>query len=238
MVALRKWLALVFGVCFATIGHAQIGAEIAQQHAQRAGDRLAALTSLRAEGRITIAGETVAVVTLAQRPNRLRVETSTPARRVVQGTDGVNPPWISHTDTKGGVPQDMNEADARDFAESADFDGVLVDYAKKGYSVDYAGEEMIQERKAAKLLVMGPRDEIFFLWLDAQSHEIVKRLVYRTRGDRRISIETLFKDFRPVGGVLQPHRIETSANGETIYVMVLEKMEANPIVAPGIFSKP
>ena len=234
----RKWITLGFSGWLAVTAHAQIGAEIAQQHAQRAGERLAALKSLRTEGRITIAGETVAIVTLAQRPNRLRVVTSTPARRVIQVTDGISPPWISHTDTEGGATQEMNEADARDFLESADFDGVLVDYAKKGYSVDYAGEEMIEQRKTAKLLLMGPRDEIFFLWLDAESHEIVKRLVYRTRGEQRISIETLFKDFRPAAGVLQPHRIETSANGQALYVMVLEKMEANPIVAPGAFSKP
>jgi len=225
-------------VVLPVLAKAQIGAEIAQRHAQRAGERLTALTALRAEGRITIAGETVALVTLAQRPNRLRVETSAPARRVVQATDGVSPPWISHPDMAGGAPQEMNEADARDFRESADFYCVLMDYAKKGYSVDYAGEESVEGRKASKLLIMGPNDEIFFLWVDADSHEITKRLVYPTRGDQRISVETRFKDFRSVGGVLQPHRIETSANGQLIYVMVLEKMEANPIVAPGIFSKP
>jgi len=233
-----KMLLALCGALLATTVRAQIGPEIARQHAQRAGDRLAALTGLRAEGRILIAGETVAVVATAQRPGRLRVETTTPLRHVIQVTDGVNPPWISHTDTQAGAPQDMNEADARDFAVSADFDGVLVDYAAKGYSVDYAGEEVIDGKRAAKLLLMGRRDEIFFLWVDAESHEIVKRLLYRPRGDQRISVETLYKDFRPVGGVLQPYRIETSANGQIIYVMIMDRMEANPIVAPGAFQRP
>ncbi len=226
------------GLLLAVTAHAQIGVEVARQHAQRAGDRLAALQALRAEGRILLGGETISVVAIAQRPGRLRVETTTAQRRVVQVTDGVHPAWISHPDTNGGAPQDMPEVDARDFAMSADFDGVLVDYAAKGYSVDYAGEEAVDGKRAAKLLVMGKRDEIFFLWVDAESHEIVKRLLYRTRAGRRIAIETLYKDFRPVGGVLQPYRIETLADGQQIYVMMMDRMEANPLIAPGTFDRP
>lgn len=233
-----KMLIALCGVLLVATARAQIGPEIARQHAQRAGERLAALQALRAEGRIQIGGETISVVAIAQRPGRLRVETTSARLHVVQVTDGVHPAWISHPDTNAGAPEDMNEADARDFAMSADFDGVLVDYAAKGYSVDYAGEDVLDGRRAAKLLVMGARDQIFFLWVDAESHEIVKRLLYRTRGERRIAIETLYKDFRPVGGVLQPYLIETLSDGKLVYVMTMDRMEANPIVAPGTFSKP
>ncbi len=226
------------GLLLVATAQAQIGPEIARQHAARAGDRLAALSGLRAEGRILIAGETVAFTMLAQRPGKLRVESGPPARRVVQATDGVARPWISHPATAGGAPQDMTEADAQDFMGNADFDGPLVDYAAKGYSVDYAGEDAVDGRRAAKLLLMGRRDEIFFLWVDAGTHEIVKRLVYRTRQDKRIAIETLFRDFRPVGGVPQPHRVETFADGQPVYVMTIDTMEANPVIAPGAFAKP
>jgi hypothetical protein len=42
-----------------------------------------------------------------------------------------------------------------------------------------------------------------------------------------------------VGGVLQPHRIETMANGRTIYVMLIDKMEANPAgVTADTFARP
>jgi outer membrane lipoprotein-sorting protein len=232
----------IFGLAIACLlavtARAQIGPEIARQHAQRAGAHLAELKSLRAEGRILVGDETVSALAFAQRPGRLRVETTTASRHVIQATDGVHPAWISHPDTEGGAPQDMNEADARDFKVNADFDGVLVDYAAKGYSVDYAGEEVLDGKRTAKLLMMGPRDEIFFLWVDVESHEIVKRLVYRTKGEQRVAIETTYKDFRPVGGVPQPYQIETSANGRILYVIIWERMEANPIVAPGTFSKP
>jgi hypothetical protein len=217
---------------------AQLGSELARQHAERAGNRLAALRSLRTEGRTFVGGEVVPFVTLAERPNHLRVESFTPRLRVILCYDGSGAPWISHTATKGGVPQDMAEVDARDFLLNADFDGPLVDYARKGFSVDYAGEDQIDGSKAYKLLLMGRNDEIFFLWVDAVTHEVVKRMVYRNQRGRRVTIETRFMDFRPVEGVLQPYRIETFADGELLYAMIIDRIEANPLIAPGAFARP
>ena len=239
MCAPNRIIGLFIMVTLAVSGQAQLGPEIARQHAARAGDRLAALTALRAEGRTFINDEVVPFTLVAQRPNRLRVESFTPLRRVVQVYDGAGPPWISHTELKGGAPQDMNEADARDFIANADFDGPLVDFAAKGYSVDYAGEETVGGRTACKLLLMNKRDDIFFLWVDAENHEVVKRTAYRMFGQQRVTVDTLFKDFRAVGGVLQPHRIETTANGRTLYIMLIDRMEANPpAIPPETFARP
>ena len=219
-------------------GPAQLGQEIARRHAARAGDRLAALVSLRAEGRTFINGDVVPFLLLAQRPNRLRVESFTPVRRALQGYDGESVPWASHTETKGGMPRDMAEYDAKEFIANADFDGPLVNFADKGYSVDYAGEEVLAGRPAHKLLLMNRRDDIFFLWVDTQTAEVVKRMVYRVANGQRIAVETTFKDFRAVGGVLQPHQIETTANGRSLYVMVIDRMDANPVITPGTFARP
>ncbi len=77
-----------------------------------------------------------------------------------------------------------------------------------------------------------------FLWVDATTSEIVKRTIFRMSTGQRVALDTLFKDFRPVGGVLQPHQIETSANGRLQYVMVIDRMEANPVIAAGTFERP
>jgi outer membrane lipoprotein-sorting protein len=234
---MRRIIPLFCLLAFATSGSAQLGHEIARRHAERAGDRLAALSAVRAEGRTFINGEVVPFLLVAQRPNRLRVESFTPVRRALQVYDGAAAPWASHSENKGGQPGDMAEPEAREFMANADFDGPLVNFASKGYSVNYAGEEPIDGRAAYKLL-MNRGDDIFFLWVDTQSLEVVKRLVYRVSNRQRIAMETTFKDFRPVGGVLQPHQIETKANGHSIYVMVIDRMEANPVIAPDTFVRP
>lgn len=235
---MRRLPYLIIALGLTSTGSAQLGHEIARRHAERAGDRLAALVALRAEGRTFINGEVVPFLLVAQRPNRLRVESFTPVRRALQVYDGETPPWTSHSETKGGYPQDMAEGDAREFIINADFDGPLVNSAAKGFSVDYAGEEPIEGRPAHKLLVMDRSDHLFFLWVDTQTAEIVKRTVYRVNNGQRVAVDTLFKDFRPVGGVMQPHHIETMVNGRLVHVTVIDRMEANPSVAPAKFARP
>jgi hypothetical protein len=238
MRARNRIICMLTMLILAVTGSAQLGHEIARRHAARAGDKLAALVAVRAEGRTFINGEVVPFSLVAQRPNRLRVESFTPVRRALQVYDGATPPWTSHSETKGGSPQAMTEGEAREFVINADFDGPLVNFAAKGFSVDYAGEEPIEGRPAYKLLVMNPSEHLFFLWVDTQSVEMVKRRVFRMTNGQRVAVDTLFKDFRPVGGVMQPHHIETIANGRLLHVTVIDRMEANPAVAPELFARP
>lgn len=217
----------------------EYGREIAERHARRAGDRLAQLQSLYAEGRTLINNEVVPFKLWARRPNQLRVESFTDRRRALQLSDGRHEPWISHTDVAQGAPQEMSAGERKDFLANADFDGALVDFAAKGYTVDYAGEDTIDGRKTSKLLVMSASDDIFFLWLDAQTHEVVKRGVFRIARGQRVMVETYFSDFREVGGVLQPHRIETRFGERVLYLMVISRMEANPAqVTDAVFAAP
>ncbi|MSU46793.1 MAG: hypothetical protein EXS42_06645 [Lacunisphaera sp.] len=75
--------------------------------------------------------------------------------------------------------------------------------------------------------------------MDAQTYEVVKRTVYRAANGQRLAVDTFFKDFREVGGVLQPQRVETMANGRMLYVMLIDQMEANPeSVPPETFGRP
>lgn len=223
----------------AASAQAQLGPEIARKHAARAGEKLAALTGLRAEGRTFINKEVVPFTMIAQRPNRLRVESFTPQHRITQGYDGRNAPWVTLGDAPDAAARDMTPGEAKDFINNADFDGPLVNFEAKGYTVDYAGEEKVEGKPAYKLLLMNKRDDIFFLWLDQDSMEIVKRSVFRVFNNQRVAVDTFFKDYRPVAGVMQPHRVETVTNGKTVYVMLIDKLEANPAeMSATVFARP
>lgn len=218
---------------------ADIGAEVARKHAERSGGRAREIQSLYAEGRTLIRDEVIEFRLWAQRPGRLRVESVSPRRRVVQVADGVHEPFISHSDVEGGRPLRMGASERRDFLGNADFDGPLVDHVEKGNTVDYAGSDLLDGRPASKLLVMSPRDDVLFLWVDEESGEIVKRSVFRVARDRRVTVDTFFSDFREVGGTRQPHRIETKVGEGTLYLMVVARMEADsPRVTPEVFAVP
>lgn len=221
------------------IASAQTGADIARQHAERAGEKLGKLSAYRAEGRTFIGDKEVPFIMWAQRPDRLRIESSTPSRRLVQVYDGAHPPWTSHSEVEGGAPQLMAGSEAREFISNADFDDPLVNSEAKGYSVDYAGEDEVDGRTTHKVLVMSKSDDICFLWVDAESNEIVRRMTYRIVQEQRAVIDTYFKDFRPVAGVMFPHKVEARTNGRAIYTTLIDKMEPNPKKLPAdLFARP
>jgi outer membrane lipoprotein-sorting protein len=234
----RLWLALLAsGPVWLQAG---MGDELAATHLERMGglEKIRAVAAMRAEGRTFIEDKTVEVVMWAQRPNRLRIESRMEGRKFVQVYDGEHPPWQSHSAVEEGAPRPMRENEAREFIRNADFDGPLISYGEKGYTVDYAGEEKVEGRPAYKLLVMSRRDEILFVWLDKESYLLTKRLEYRINQGRRAGIETFYKDYRTVKGVPQPFRIETRSGGRALNVILIDKMEPNPRLPRGVYEFP
>ena len=49
---------------------------------------------------------------------------------------------------------------------------------------------------------------------------------------------TRYDDFRPIDGVLLPHRITIVTDGRVEQQMVVEKIEPNPAVTPETFTRP
>lgn len=216
-----------------------VGHEIAKQHAARGAGRFRDMKSLYIEGRALLGREIVEVRTWAERPNRLRVESGGAERKATQVYDGQHEPLMMHTDFESGRPLRMSTAERADFIANADFDGPLVDFAAKGYAVDFAGEERVAGRPSKKLLLMNATGEVSFLWVDNETFEIVKRGVFRVSEEKRVLVETYFGDFRPVDGVLLPHRIETKIADRTIYLMLLSHMEVDSAkVTPERFAVP
>lgn len=206
---------------------ANLGHEVAARYAERSGGAARRLQSLYAEGRMLVGGEAISLRLWAARPDRLRVESASPERRVVQVHDGRHEPFITHSDVEGGRPLRLAPEERGDFLANADFDGPLVDYALKGYTVDYAGEEVVGGRRTAKLLLMNRRDDVLFYWLDTETNEVVQRRTFRMQQGRRVAIDTRFSDFRAVGATRQPHRIETRVGDRALYVIEIGRMTAD-----------
>lgn len=229
---------LISLISTAPIIGAELGSEIALRHQHRAAGT-APLQSLYVEGRTIAKDEVIEFKLWAARPNQLRMLSVSAQRSVLQVFDGKNEPLISHNEIQDGEPLRMAGAERSEFIANADFDGPLVNFALKGYTVDYAGEEKVNGRPASKLLMMSANDDIFFVWVDQENSEIVRRSVFRVVREKRILVDTYFSDFRPVAGTLQPHRIETKVGDKTLYAMIVTRVEVNSAeVVPECFTVP
>jgi hypothetical protein len=201
--------------------------------------RVAKLTRLRATGTATAAGRQVRFVMLAARPNQVRVETELGARTLVQGYDGEEAPWEYDTGTWPPQYRAMAEGNAKRFVADSEFDDPLIGGAARGYVFDYAGEVEADGRKLIRILVTRKLTDTFSVFLDDQTFFVVMRAEQRTSaGGRTTAIVTHYEDFRPVEGVLLPHRITVALDGVMTQQTRITRIDANPEIEAGVFSRP
>src|SRR5690606_15625167 len=142
----------------------------------------------------------------AERPNRIRIETGEGRNVLIQGWDGVDTPWVQAG--RDGAVTDLSVSEQAEFKMQSEFDDPLFRPAQRGYAIDYAGEEKLDGLPAIKLLVTRNLTEQFVLYLDAETYGIIRRddVVTGPDGEPQAT-QTLYGDFRPVRGVILPHRV-------------------------------
>lgn len=237
---MRFWLG-VFVWVMVPLLHGEDADMLARIHVEAIGGklRMGRLQSLRAEGEVQIDGRHMVFTLLAQRPNRLRMETRSGDRTIVQATDGVNPPWQMLSGDQLGKPTLITGDEAREFAADAEFDDPLVDYDAKGYTIDYAGKMEWAGKQVFRVLVTRRFTAGFYLLLDPETYFIVgKQAVRKLEFGREVSIETRYEDFRPVGGIIMPHRFVTTAAGKPLHETNLLRVQANVAVPEDSFARP
>ncbi len=239
---LARFFPAVFFLALAgTVARADQATDIALIHLSAIGgrERLSALTGLRMSGFVTVAGKRVRFTMIAARPNRVRLETGDNGRSLVNASDGVEPAWEFDTGTWPPRYRAMSDAAAKAFTADAEFDDPLVAGPARGFRLEYAGEAEIDGRKFLRVLVTKNLMDTFTLLIDEETYFIVLRVEQRTTtGGRKRQIVTRYDDFRPVDGVLLPHRVTLMTDGRVEQQMVMEKIETNPEVTPETFTRP
>jgi hypothetical protein len=234
------FLLLLFGAFWggATRLMADFAADVARFSVESAGGVAAheALRGLRAVG-VTRAGDREASFILhAERPNRMRIETIGERGSLVRATDGVHAPWRIDDLLQG--PRRLSRAEERDFLLDAEFDSPLFDHVRRGISLDYGGLAVLEGRRFQKLLAVMRHTELVTLFIDEETGLLTRREQTKRIGGREVVLATVFEDFRPVAGVLLPHRIVTSAGDQVLTDARIQSMDANPGLPPDFFAPP
>ena len=202
-------------------------------------ERIDALVGLHASGYVLTGGKKVRFTMIAVRPNRLRLETGAEGRSLVQASDGVDVPWKFNTSVWPPRYEPMGVTEGRVFASDSEFDDPLVAGSARGFVCDYAGELEVAGRKVVRILVTRKLTDTFSLLVDAETYFIVARIEHRNSvGGRRVEIVTRYEDYRPVDGVLVPHKVAVLSDGKIMQHTVIENVEANPLVTAEIFVRP
>lgn len=217
---------------------ADLAADLARIGLEAAGGLEAhrALHAFKATGVTTVGDKAIPFVIHAARPRCVRVETLGETGSLVRAFDGVHAPWKK--DDPRLPPRPLGREEAKDFLLDADFDTPLFDPRARGISLDYAGEVAIEGRVYHKILASMRLTDLVMLYLDAETHLLVRRDTTKMVRGRPVVVEMHYNDFRQVSGVSLPGRIRTQVDGRVLTDTVIEDYEPNPELPRDFFAPP
>jgi hypothetical protein len=157
----------------------------------------------------------------------------------VQVSDGHTTPWQFDTGNWPPRYRDMSATIARTFAEDAEFDDPIVGGCKRGFTLEYAGEAKVDDKTCVRLLVTHNLTQTFSLLLDSDTFLILRRLEDR-KGPLggTAHVVTIFEDYRPVDGVLVPHKVTLFVDGRPQQQTRIESVQPNPEISSETFERP
>ena len=175
-----------------------------------------------------------------KRPNKTRFEVNAMGQKTLRVFDGKRG-WKLHAGRDGRPELQAFTPQEVQFAQGeAVIDSPLFDYGSGHVAAELDGTDMVEGRKAYRLVVRTPSGQRRNVWIDAQTFLDIKydRISYDSAGVPR-TVTVYYRDFRPVDGLQIPFTIETggtSARGSE--KMVIEKVSLNPPLDDRMFARP
>jgi len=184
------------------------------------------------------------------RPHKSRVELEFRGQTAIQVYDGTNGwklrPFLNRLEVEPYTAEEMKIASMQ-----SELDGFIVDSAAKGTRIDLDGMEKVENRDTYKLKLTLKSGDVTHVWVDAQTFLETKVEGQPRRLDGTYHpVEVYYRDYRTVNGLEIPFLLETRVLpvGKNALGMrdtpvppekaVIEKVEINPKLDAGLFSKP
>ncbi len=199
-------------------------------------ERIKAVETLRVTGRTTGPGAEAPFVMEIKRPNRMRMEITLRGETMVQAFDGEKAWQIIPGKPE---PQVLPEQAARAMREQADFTGPLVDAKGNGLEVTYGGLVKLDTGEAHRLDLTTKGGEKRSVFLDAKTYLEVRGEATIQAGGRTLTMVSLIGDYRPVDGLVLPHRVESGVRGAAQRMrMTIDKVELGVPIDDARFAMP
>jgi len=233
---------LLLAAALASCSRAQSAEDlVAKVLAARGGpDKLKAIQSQRVTGKISFGpGAEGPFIVQFQRPLKMHMEITVAGQTLVRVYDGKSAGWIINPFSPDKSVHPMDDTDLRTITDEADFDGPLLDYQSKGNKVELAGKEEVDGKPVVKLKLTSKAGDVRTYIFDASTYLLVKWEGQRQIDNQQVPIETVFSDYRDVGGVKFAFEIDSSSPGVNARQNItIDKIELNPQLDPAVFAKP
>ncbi|OWR14273.1 histidine kinase [Chryseobacterium sp. VAUSW3] len=213
---------LVFIMLMSGIVSAQTAKEIIEKNIELSGGltNWKLLNSITLQGRLTLGiNDHYPIKIFQERPNLTKtVITINKKETAIEGYDGKKGYAMNYATNK--LQEYPNYV-----AESFDTD--FIDWESKGFEANYLGKEKVGETVCHKVeLIKNVNKTLYFF--DSKSYMLIKEV----KSDESI----IYSDYRKVGSLMMPFRIESSSpKKDSDYVILLNKIETNKVLPANTF---
>jgi len=234
-----RYLALA-AICIIP-GLSQTASELIARNLQAKGgvEKIKALRSLRATGKVQQGAMTMQVASDSMAPNLLRQNYTLQGMTAVQAYDGKTG-WKIDPFQGRRDPEVMGEEELRDIVEDANFAGPLLDYQAQGNRADLLGKDTLDGDEVYKLKVTLKNGDIYYYYLDPETFlEVrIEKVQYINGAVKESVIEC--GSYKLVSGVYMPFTYETGPkqHPDAWSKITYEKIEPNVPMDPAEFKMP
>src|ERR1700733_9883352 len=204
---------LCFGVA-PTPTAAQTASQIlAKVYVARGGlTRIKALRSERITGTISFGSEASGPFTVElKRPMKMHMTLSVQNQTMVRVYDGTQG-WANNPFAGKANPEAMSDEDIQNISEEADFDGPLVDYAKKGNKLELVGKDKVEDKDVWRVRLTTKNGDVRYYLFDAQTLLLLKWEGNRHAEGKEFPVESYFRDYRDVDGVKFAFQVDSGSS--------------------------
>ncbi|WP_426278293.1 histidine kinase [Chryseobacterium sp. S-02] len=217
-----KKLLLVFVLIWSQLSFAQTAKEIIDKNIELSGGltNWKLLNSVLLQGKVILGiKDEYPIKIYQQRPNLTKtVLTINNKETAIEGYDGVKGYAMNYATNK-----------LQEYADykPESFDNDFIDWENKGFEAKYAGKEKIGNVYCFKVeLIKNVNKNIYYF--DSKTYMLLREI----KKDETLD----YSDYKKVGNLLMPFRIESSSSKKDgDYVMLLNKIEINKVFPTNIF---
>lgn len=219
---MKKIVVIVFLMLMNGIVSAQTAKEIIDKNIELSGGLInwKLLNSVLLQGKVTLGvNDEYPIKIYQQRPNLTKtVITINQKDTPIEGFDGKKGYAMNYANNKIQEYPNYN-------AES--FDNDFIDWENKGFEAKYLGKEKIGEIYCHKVeLTKNVNKSLYYF--DTKSYMLLKEI----KPDETL----VYSDYRKVGSLLMPYRIESSSQKkDSDFVMLINKIETNKVFPANTF---
>jgi outer membrane lipoprotein-sorting protein len=201
--------------------------------------KIRAVKSERVSGTISFGSEASGpFVVELKRPMKMHMTLSIQNQTMVRVYDGTQG-WANNPFAGKMNPDSMTEEDVKNISEEADFDGPLVDYAKKGNKLELVRKDKVEDKDVWRVRLTNKNGDVRYYLFDAGTFLLLKWEGKRRAEGKEFPVESYFRDYRDVGGLKFSFQIDSGSSATDLtQKLVIDKIELNPEIADSEFTKP